>query len=192
MEIKKFIATSIRKYLNENIDELSNIRRYLYGYFNLGSIIEPSSTPIKSGNIRLYHQTDLDNFEKIKKDNKINIDKSTGELNQEPKIVWGSIIKNINDNGFYGKPKERFTIEYQIPSDEVDKGTGGVSRDIEGYEIIAYHDPRMFFIKDIVDGDDYLNSIIESLDFFMTFIDSNPLSSEYAYYLIANAIKNMN
>ena len=108
------------------------------------------------------------------------------------KILCGSIIKNINDNGFYGKPKERFTIEYQIPSDEVDKGTGGVSRDIEGYEIIAYHDPRMFFIKDIVDGDDYLNSIIESLDFFMTFIDSNPLSSEYAYYLIANAIKNMN
>jgi hypothetical protein len=24
------------------------------------------------------------------------------------KILCGSIIKNINDNGFYGKPKERF------------------------------------------------------------------------------------
>jgi hypothetical protein len=111
-------------------------------------------------------------------------------LNLEPTIVWGRIVKNKEDRGFYDDPKKRFTIEYQVPKNEVDRGTGGVSRTIESDEIIAYHDPRLFNIKDVVDIDDYLSSIINSLDFFIKFNDSNPTSNEYAYYLIANGIKN--
>jgi hypothetical protein len=193
-DIRKMIdkVKNFKQFVNENINNISTIREYIYKHFNLNNIIEPASTPIKNGNVRLYHQTNQDSFEKIKNDGKINIEKSTGKLNSEPVIVWGSIVKDKNDNGFYGKPKERFTIEYQVPDSEVDKGSGGVNRDIRTDEIIAYHDPRLFNIKEIVDDSDYLTQIINNLDFFMEFNSDNKLSNEYAYYLIANAIKNMN
>jgi hypothetical protein len=179
------------QFLNENTNNISNVRRYLYDYFNLNDIIEPASIPIKNGYVRVYHQTNLDNFEKIKRDQEISIANSTGKLNMEPTIIWGAIVKDKNDRGFYGKPNEHFTIEYQVPSNEIDKGTGGVSRNIHSDEIIAYHDPRLFNIKNIIDEDDYLNEIINNIDSFMSYKNNNPLYNEYAYYLIANAIKNM-
>jgi len=178
------------KILNENIN-LTKIKDYLYDYFDLNNLIEPATIPIKKNHLRLYHQTNLEKFEKIKKNNRISISKSMGKLFNEPVIIWGHIVKNINDNGFYGSPKKMFTIEYQIPENEVDKGTGGVSRDVTSDEIIAYHDPRLFNIKSIVDDYDYLNNIVENLDFFMRFKNDNETSDEHAYYLIANAIKNM-
>jgi len=193
-DIRKMIdkVKNFKQLVNENTNDIHTIRKNIYKHFNLNNIIEPASTPIKNGNVRLYHQTNQDNFEKIKNDGKISIEKSTGKLNSEPQIVWGSIVKNKNDNGFYGNPKERFTIEYQVPYSEVDKGTGGVSRDIRTDEIITYHDPRLFNIKEIVDNDEYLAQIINNLDFFMGFNDANELDNEYAYYLIANTIKNIN
>ena len=183
-EVNKFKAP-----INENVNNISSIKNYLYRYFKLGSIIDPASIPINNNNVRLYHQTDLDNFENIKNEQKISISKSSGELNNEPIVIWGKIVKDKNDNGFYGSPKERFTIEYQIPYNEVNKGTGGVSRDITSNEIIAYHDPRLFNVKEVVDN--YLNEMLENLDFFMTFNKSWPTNIEYAYYLISNAIKKM-
>lgn len=185
----KYVEDTISKYLNESVDNTANIRKYLYDYFKLNNIIEPATTPLKPNHVRLYHQTDLEKFENIKREGKININRSTGKENQEPMIVWGSIIKHRDDRGFYGYPKKRFTIEYQLPNNEVDKGTGGVARTVNADEIIAYHDPRLFNIKEIVDDDGYLNEILNSLEFFLTFSDANPLDNEYAYYLIANAIK---
>jgi hypothetical protein len=171
-------------------DEFYNIKKYLYDYFNLNTIIEPAKTPLKPNNIRLYHQTDLENFEKIKRERKIDINKSTGKTNQEPIVVWGSIVRHKDDIGFYGHPKKRFTIEYQLPDNEVDKGTGGIGRTVNADEIIAYHDPRLFNIKEIVDDEDYLKNIINDLDFFLTFNNENHLHNEYAYYSIAQAISN--
>ena len=148
-DLKKFIKTTIREFLNENVDELSNTKKYLYNYFKLNNIIEPATIPLKPNHVRLYHQTDLESFEKIEREGKISINKSTGKPNNEPVIVWGSIVKHKDDRGFYGYPKKRFTIEYQLPTNEVDKGTGGVGRTVNADEIIAYHDPRLFNIKEI-------------------------------------------
>ena len=78
-----------KQFLNENVDELSNIRKYLYDYYKLNNIIEPATIPLKPNHVRVYHQTDLESFENIKREGKIRIDKSTGKLNQEPTIVWG-------------------------------------------------------------------------------------------------------
>lgn len=180
----------LRKFINESLN-LYKVRNYLYDYYDLNNLIEPATAPIKKGYVRVYHQTSLENFEKIKNDGEISISKSTGYLNREPIIIWGQIIKDINDRGFYGEPKKRFTIEYQVPEDEIDKGNGGVGRNVISEDILAYHDPRLFNIKDIVDNDDYLNNIINNLEFWDRFKDAEETSVEYAYYLIAKAIKKM-
>ncbi len=187
-EINKILI--FEKFLNENIN-LSKLKNYLYDYFDLNNLIEPATIPIKKNYVRLYHQTDLEHFEKIKNEGKISIEKSKGSLFNEPVIIWGQIVKNTNDSGFYGSPKKRFTIEYQVPEKEVDKGNGGISRDVTSDEIIAYHDPRLFNIKSIVDDYDYLNNIVENLNFFMEFKNDDETSDEHAYYLIADAVKNM-
>ena len=182
----------IKKLLREGLLNTQKIKEHLYNHFNLNGVIEPASKPTKDGYLRLYHQTDLTNFEAIKKTGKISISQSTGKQNMEPTVVWGKVVKNKNDRGFYGEPKERFTIEYQIPKNEVDPGTGGVDRDVASSEIIAYHDPRLFNIKEIVDNDDYLNEIIRGLDYWVSYKDSDTSSPEYAYTLIANEIKKYN
>ena len=169
--------------IKEELDKLSldSIRQYLINYFHLNNVIEPSSLPIKDGNVRLFHQTNKENFENIKKDGSIKINKSTGVENNEPTAIWGS------EKGFYGSPKEQYTIEYQVPRNEVDVGT--INRDIRPDEIIAYHDPTLFHIKNLVFDDDYLKTIAENPDFYLDFSDYGE-GSEYAAYLIANAIIN--
>lgn len=191
-DIRKMInkVKNFNQFLNEDVDELINIRNYLYDYFNLNDVIEPATVPLKPDHVRLYHQTNLENFENIKKERKIDLKKSTGVLFQEPTIIWGKIVKNKDTQGFYGDPKKRFTIEYQLPVNEVDKGTGGINRSVYDDEIIAYHDPRLFNVKAIVDNPDYLESIVNRLDFFINFNVENPIDNEYAYPLIANAIAN--
>lgn len=191
-DIRKMInkVKNFNQFLNEDVDELINIRNYLYDYFNLNDVIEPATVPLKPDHVRLYHQTNLKNFENIKKERKIDLKRSNGVLFQEPTIIWGEIVKNKDDRGFYGDPKEIFTIEYELPVNEVDKGNGGINRSVYGGEIIAYHDPRLFNVKAIVDEPDYLESIVNNLDFAISFKDDSPLSIEYAYYLIANAIAN--
>ena len=178
--------------LNENLDNLSDIRKYIYDYYNLDDVIEPATVPLKPNYVRLYHQTDLENFENIKRERKIDIKKSTGNLNKEPTIVWGKIVTHKDDKGFYGYPKKRFTIEYQLPTNEVDKGTGGIARTVNANEIIAYHDPRLFHLKEAVDDNDILSTIKDNLNLYMKFIDNGPNSNEYNYYLIAKAIKFLN
>jgi hypothetical protein len=182
----------VKKNLNENVSDVTSIREYLYKYFDLDNVIEPASLPIKDGNVRLYHQTSLENFEKIKKDGRITLKTSKGASFGEPTIIWGAIVKNEDDGGFYGSPKEIPTIEYQIPHDEVDKGTGGVRRDVTSDEIIAYHDPRLFNIKNIINRDDYLNKLISDPDKWINFGRNTDFNTNtYAYYLIADAIKKL-
>ena len=174
--------------INEEIDakELEIIRKYLINYFDLNNVIEPASLPIKAGNVRLYHQTDKENFDNIKKERKININNSTGKLNKEPTAIWGKVITNSDENGFYGSPKERYTIEYQIPKNEVVSGM--VNRDVTSDEILAFHNPQLFNIEYLVMDDDYLRQFIENPEKFLKYKETSNDSNEYGYYLIAKAI----
>ena len=174
------------KPINENDDKLENIRQYLINYFDLNNVVEPASLPIKDGNVRLYHQTDKDNFDNIKGDGSIKLNRSTGKEFSEPTAIWGKVV-NAGDNGFYGSPKERYTIEYQIPRNEVDAGR--VSRDVESDEILAYHDPTLFKVKEYVLDDDYLKSISDNPEHFLEY-GKYQNGAEYAAFLIASAIVN--
>jgi len=175
----------ISKIINEEIDKLSldNIQQYLIKHFDLNNVIEPASIPIENGNIRLFHQTNKENFENIKKDGSIKIDKSTGKAMREPIAIWG------HEKGFYGSPKEHYSIEYQLPENQQD--VGRIYRDVRADEIIAFHDPILHYIKEYVLKKRYLSNIADDLDFFLGFGKIRDNSREYAMYLIANAITNM-
>ena len=170
------------------VDDLSAIRKFVVDEYHLDKIIEPNTVPLKSGYVRLYHQTDKEHFDKIKQEQSININHSTGQKNSEPICIWGVYADNSPTKGFYGEVTKRYTIEYQVP--KIDTEAGRVCRSITPDEIIAYHDPNLYNIRNIINDNDYLKVLIEDCERFAneklwaTAYGEN----EYAYYLIAKAI----
>jgi hypothetical protein len=108
---KKFILESI------NFDILPN---------------EPGTVKIPNGHIRLYHQTREENIEQIKK-NGIDIQHAKGI--EGPKAIYA------DESGFYGNPKDTYSIEFSVPKENFS------SPFVIGYSVIkpenfiAIHEP---------------------------------------------------
>ena len=91
---------------------------------------EPGTMPVKDGYVRLYHQTDAANIPSIMQSG-ISIDHAKGI--EGPRAVYAS------QTGFYGKPGDVPTIEFQVPKDKWDDPF--VLQDVKPSDIIAAHLP---------------------------------------------------
>ena len=69
----------------------------------------PGSTPVKSGFVRLYHQTDEDCLRSIE---------HNGLLLKHARGIEGPYGIYAGETPFYGKADSRPTLEFQVPKDK--------------------------------------------------------------------------
>ena len=91
----------------------------------------PGTTPIKPGNIRLYHQTTPANLKQIEDEGGIFLKHARGI--EGPKAIYA------DEYGFYGDPDKRPSVEFQVPGDKW--RVPFVLRDVYPEDIIAFHYP---------------------------------------------------
>ncbi len=90
----------------------------------------PGTSPIKSGWVRLYHQTDADSLKSIEKTG-LTLDHAKGI--EGPKAIYAS------ESGFYGEPDKVPTLEFKVERKMWDSPF--VLRDVSTKDIIAAHYP---------------------------------------------------
>lgn len=91
---------------------------------------EPGTAPVKEGYVRLYHQTDRENLDSIRKSG-INIENAKGI--EGPRAVYAG------ETPFYGAADKVPTIEFQVPKEDWDAPF--VLRDVKPEDFIGVHEP---------------------------------------------------
>ena len=123
---------------------------------------EPGTVSIPDDHIRLYHQTSEQNLDKIKKDG---IKFSYARGYEGPTGIYsstGSIDKDGDIRGFYGKVKDTPTVEFHVPKEEYEKQHtyGILHRDVKPEEIIACHHPWHDHARYMLNDDDVKDNIL--------------------------------
>ncbi len=109
---------------------------------------EPGTTPIPSGHIRLYHQTDEKNLEKIRH-NGIRLSHARGI--EGPKGIYA------DTKGFYGKPNEHPSVEFHVSKNRWQPPF--VLGDVLPSEIIAIHYPWHSLARYVEENPDSLDMV---------------------------------
>jgi hypothetical protein len=91
----------------------------------------PGTAPVKDGWVRLYHQTDREKIESIKREG-LSYDYAAGI--EGPKAIWASRTP------FYGDAKDIPTVEFQV-EESAFVPPSFVTRNVPPEDIIAIHEP---------------------------------------------------
>jgi hypothetical protein len=142
------------QWINESIQLSENTRNEIPP--------EMGTTPIRSGYIRLYHQTDLKNVDNIRKEGLLKA-KSKGEQLKEPKVIWAT------KEPFHGKNTDLATVEFSIP-EEYYRSPSYVTMDkVPPENIIDIHLPWHNLARDLIK--EYPEPNLDEINDWMTIND---------------------
>lgn len=92
---------------------------------------EPGTAPIPEGHVRLYHQTQPEHIESIRKDG---IQRSRAKGIEGPKAIYA------DEKGFYGNPADHTTVEFHVPMAQFRKPFVH-AESVAPASIVAIHEP---------------------------------------------------
>lgn len=104
----------------------------------------PGTGPVKPGYVRLYHQTEREHLEDIKKHG-IQLSKARGI--EGPKAIWAG------EKPFYGDPRYIPTIEFQVPKENW-HAPWVIQDEVPPEQFIAVHEPWHKHARYILDTED--------------------------------------
>lgn len=111
---------------------------------------EPGTSPVKPGHVRLYHQTDRDNIEDIKRHGVL-LSKARGI--EGPRAIWAG------ETPFYGPATKIPTVEFQVPVKNWD-APFVLQDQITLDDIIAVHEPWHRHARYILSHPEVLDDVL--------------------------------
>jgi DNA polymerase III epsilon subunit-like protein len=114
----------------------------------------PGSVPIPEGHVRLYHYSNEENIDAIKKDGLIAQEDGPAAQDGEPAMIWAHEDEPV------GGPEQfraRPIVEFHVPLEQWNGGDGGepgnaMQGPISPENIVAIHEPWHFMVRDILDN----------------------------------------
>ena len=121
-------------------------RKFIYESIELPFPIK-GKVDIPEGYSRMYHQTEEKNVPSIIKEG-LKVSKSKGASVGDPIGIWAS----EDPKGFYGTARGLATVEFKIPTDELNKSLGRIliERDIPPEDILSIHEDWKNKVNSIV------------------------------------------